>query len=148
MRTPERGKSSHGTQIVSAAGTVGFVTVEAGGVQTVELFGGADGETISKGGIANISGTDENATICGGQEVVFAGGIDEKSTVANGGEALVSSGGLAEFNTVQRGGREIVSSGGIASNTTITGGILEIMSGGSTGTVATTFHQRRRHPAA
>jgi autotransporter passenger strand-loop-strand repeat protein len=146
-----------GIEIISARGGASEPTIMSGGVLVVARFATAEFAHISRGGIAKISGTDRDATITGGQEVVF-GGVSENDFILGGGKLVISSGGTGQLDIVQsggllsalagattidasvsRGGREIVASGGTANATTISGGTLEIMSGGSTGSSAVTF---------
>jgi fibronectin-binding autotransporter adhesin len=111
-----------GTQIVAMGGNPDQTSVISGGVLIVGRFGVARNPTVSKGGIAEVSGESFVATILGGEEVVLAGGLDLGSMIAGGGKVLVSSGGTAFITMVSSGGQLIISSGGTASRVAVSSG--------------------------
>jgi autotransporter passenger strand-loop-strand repeat protein len=117
-----------GAEIVAGAGALADgASVKAGGVLTVEDLVSATGATISKGGIADISGTDTSAVIRGGQEIVFAGGVDLDGTVVDGGKMVISSGGTTTASVVSSGGELVINGFGSASGTVVSNGGFEIV---------------------
>ena len=114
-----------GGEIYIYDGATAEQTTINGGLMEV-ASGATANQTILNSGNANISGTDNNATINGGTQEILSGGISNYANLI-GGTQQVDVDGTSNQTTISGSGYQLVQ--GTAEQTTINGGLMEVASG-------------------
>ena len=137
--------SGRGTAQIS--GTAENITIENGGDVTIRdgatsesaiLKGGdmtvdeeaAANNTEITAGTQYVYGTDTNAVISGGSQIVEGGGTVSDTVIKDAGTQQIGFNGSSINVRIEEGGTQTVSWEGKAENTTISGGVQQIDSGG------------------
>ena len=129
--------NSGGFEAVSSGGVGDGTIVGSGGFELVLSGGMATGTTVQSGGTESVGGSESQAAVLrGGQLLVSSGGLTSAAAISGGGVELVTSGGVANTTIIDSGGAELILSGGSAMNALISGGLLDVEAGGSVGSIA------------